>query len=145
MPNALVVLVVLALLVAAYWIGGAIATHRLEGEFSEQRERDRERWRSDRDRDVRVTRRWAYERAAEAVAMWDGRIDRRPALMAHLKSLGDPCVMVIPGGAWDDASQPPGAIEAVPLPPGVSSTTVSTPEHEAEITHVESYRQEGLL
>lgn len=135
-----------AIAVAAYWVGGLITAPRLKAEHADESMRDQERWHRELSASSSSAVRRAYERAAEAVAMWPDRIDRRPKLLAHLKALGDPVAIVVPSGPWS-APVPPVVLRKVRYqgPPGVASATVSTPEHEEELDHVESYRQEGLL
>ena len=125
----LLTLSVLAAVVVAYWIGGAVTAHRLEAEHELELLQAQRTARSDQDEMARSASRHAFARAAEAVGMWPHRVTRRADLMRHLDSLGHPssCV-VVPGGAWDDP---------------VSTTQPA--DTEADHAPVESYRLEGLL
>ncbi len=139
MPNALLAFVAFVLIVVAYRLGvkrAARPSIRFEAYRGTSEPGFSEYFRLER-------RRLDFARAAQAVGMWQYRIDRRAALMRHLESLADAPEL----GAATPNPEPASGVEASSASPVSSAAPVLerpiVPENRDD--SVESYRMEGIL
>lgn len=145
MPNpVLLALGAVLIAVVAYWIGGEVRAHGLEADHAEAQKYAREFERQVTREVCQATRRRAFAQAAEAAGCWPHRITKRADLMRHLEALGLPSSIAgIPAEVSEFDAESQQQVDE--LPPGIAATSVASPDHEATLERVESYRQEGLL